>query len=263
VFAIAVTVRALWRPGGVRTSDAAWLALFGFLQGWLSFDFAFVVTFLPLPFWMFRRREEPGLTIRSLGLLVVASGASFTLAHVMHFAEVAAFYGGAQGAIADFTSRARFRVAGEDGVPLPFLIVQAIGFVLRAAFGFASPQFGPAMIAITIPAILAGAGRRIEVELSKAGGWRVQIGPAPGRDMGVVVALVISLAWAIVMPAMAIEHALLVSRLFLLYYLCCAFLLARHLRVTTVTRDDSVEDGAVGLAAAAAPARRAPLKALG
>jgi hypothetical protein len=89
--------------------------LLGFAQGWLSFDYVFLVVFVPmavelsLPYICPEHRARLRL---ALGRCVLA-GMGFVLAHLLHFGEVWAFYGSLGDALADLQSSARYR-AGID-----------------------------------------------------------------------------------------------------------------------------------------------------
>jgi hypothetical protein len=102
-----------------RGSSVA-LFLVGFFQGWLGFDYFFLVTFTPLAVWLaYRQRSMPW---RMPMLAGAAAAAGFTFAHLLHFAQVALYLGDLQAAIRDFTEVARYRSAGETldtGEPRP------------------------------------------------------------------------------------------------------------------------------------------------
>ncbi len=89
--------------------------LLGFLQGWLSFDQFFLVVLAPLAVELSLPVIEPGYGAR--WRLAVErcflAGFGFAFAHLLHFAEVCAYYGSLSRAIADLQDAARFRAAGE------------------------------------------------------------------------------------------------------------------------------------------------------
>ncbi len=87
------------------------LALVGFLQGWLSFDYVFLVTLIPLALELAMQRIVPEQPARARTGLKrsFAAGAGFAAAHVLHLGQVAAYYGSLPHALADMGSAAAFR----------------------------------------------------------------------------------------------------------------------------------------------------------
>lgn len=90
--------------------------LLGFLQGWISFDWVFLVVLTPLA-------VELSLPLISLGYKArlrlafergILAAAGFTFAHLLHFAEVWSFYGSFSDAVADLRDSAKFRFSGDD-----------------------------------------------------------------------------------------------------------------------------------------------------
>ena len=88
----------------------------GFLQGWLSFDYFFLVTLVPGAVELAMPRLDPGHAARKrLALMRCgAAGGGFALAHLLHFAEVWAFFGSFHAALHDLGAAAAYRT-GEFG----------------------------------------------------------------------------------------------------------------------------------------------------
>ena len=103
----AVLLHAYWIRNKLAAADVAVLALLGFGQGWLSFDFVFVVVLLALPLWLMRRAEGVVLGRRSLWIAVLAPLAGFALSHLMHLAQVIVYFGGVRRAHRRLRSRRR------------------------------------------------------------------------------------------------------------------------------------------------------------
>ncbi len=70
-------------------------ALLGFLQGWLSFDYVFLVTFAPLAIELAMPQIEPEYQRRWRLTLIrsVLAGSGFAAAHALHFVQVWAYLG--------------------------------------------------------------------------------------------------------------------------------------------------------------------------
>jgi hypothetical protein len=88
-----------------------WFLLLGFLQGWLSFDYAFLVTLAPLSVRQVLPRldDRPVVARRTALLRCGAVAVGFTAAHILHFAELCALFGGIGDAVHDLTGAALHR----------------------------------------------------------------------------------------------------------------------------------------------------------
>lgn len=101
-------------------------ALLGFLQGWLSFDYVFLVTLVPLALELVLPKIDPGYQPRwKLAVSrTVLAGAGFAAAHALHFAQVWAYWGSLDAAARDFAGAAAHRAgANEIGGPLDYLLL--------------------------------------------------------------------------------------------------------------------------------------------
>jgi len=107
-------------------------ALLGFFQGWLSFDYFFLVTLVPGAIeWAMPRLDVGHRARKRLALWrcgVAAAG--FAFAHLLHFAEVCAFFGSIPAAVHDLADAAAYRT-GEFG-PIGRVILTCL--VLRHYF---------------------------------------------------------------------------------------------------------------------------------
>jgi len=110
-------------------------ALLGFLQGWLTFDYVFLVTFTPLTIEFAMPYVEPGyrrrwkLAIRR----VILAGGGFSAALALHFLQVWAYRGSLDGALRDFAGAAAHR-AGVGLIHGPFGYLEQAFFNLRIYF---------------------------------------------------------------------------------------------------------------------------------
>jgi hypothetical protein len=98
--------------------------LIGFLQGWISFDWVFLVALCPLALELAQPLLIPGTPARlRLGVLRSAlAGGGFALAHLAHFGQVWAYYGSLGQAVADLAASAQYRSGlGEVHGPLQYL----------------------------------------------------------------------------------------------------------------------------------------------
>ncbi|HEY7087462.1 MAG TPA: hypothetical protein VH518_05185, partial [Tepidisphaeraceae bacterium] len=228
LFEFAVLLRAYWIDGGLSRTQMGLLALLGFGQGWLSFDFVFLVFLLPLPLWLMRRAEGATLNRASLLLAMLASLAGFCVAHLLHFIQVAVYLGGLHQAIADYRSIAGFRAHGNDQAP-------HIVWIARAIAGYAFRTLGPNVhFLVWFPIVFGLAAltlllRRLEF----------QVGPAPRTRwiwqvpwsyvIPLLAALGVGGAWLVVMPQHAAIHYHFVGRHLFPFYFCCLFMLIRCL----------------------------------
>lgn len=112
---------------GGRASLAP-MGLVGFLQGWLSFDYVFLVTFVPLALECalprIDRDHQPRMQLALLR--AVLAGGGFTAALAIHFIQVSAYWGSAALAVRDFAGAAAHR-AGAD------MVNGTMGYLAQAA----------------------------------------------------------------------------------------------------------------------------------
>lgn len=116
-YALALLLVGLGIGIGRNTVRAPFLLL-GFIQGWLSFDYAFLVALSPLAVELALPCISPGHRPRlRLALERCAlAGGGFAFAHGLHLAQVWAFHGSLAGAIADIGGSARYRAGMEQPV---------------------------------------------------------------------------------------------------------------------------------------------------
>jgi hypothetical protein len=93
-------------------------AVLGFLQGWLSFDYVFLICLAPLLVETVMPHIDAGYQSRwRLGRRRTAlTAAGFTFAHVLHFAQVWAFWGSFSAALNDIGSAASYRSGSTEGI---------------------------------------------------------------------------------------------------------------------------------------------------
>lgn len=251
---LSLLLRALWEAAGPRTWHWPVLFLFGFLQGWLSFDQFFVVCLLPWPLWLLRRAAGARPSGRWLVLTVGWLLAGFVLAHALHFLQVAAELGGLPAALDEFRRTAGERAGKTGAVVMPKLLVNYLhleknqfGFFgslglggyyyLREILLLRGPQFGPFMFL----ALVAMA----PIVLFRANRWLHWPGPKSVLP-ALVAALLVSLLWWFVMPAHVVGNRhITVRHLFVLYFVL-VLIIAKSL---AFRRARPPEDAAVPAAA--------------
>jgi hypothetical protein len=92
----------------------------GFLQGWLTFDYVFLVTVTPLAIELAMPHIDPQYQRRWRLAFIRSSlaGGGFAAAHMLHFLEVCAYLGSCAAASRDLANAASYR-AGADTVHGP------------------------------------------------------------------------------------------------------------------------------------------------
>ena len=113
----AVLLHAYWIRNKLAAADVAVLALLGFGQVWLSFDFVFVVVLLTLPLWLMRMAEGVVLGPAQPVDRGARSAGWIFAAHLMHLAQVIVYFGGVRDAIDDYARVAVLRLCDIDGTP--------------------------------------------------------------------------------------------------------------------------------------------------
>jgi hypothetical protein len=109
---------------GIAIGTGATVALFallGFLQGWLTFDYVFLVSVTPMAIELAMRQIEPGYQQRwrLAGVRSMLAAGGFAVAHALHFLQVWAYMGSFGAALQNFTDAASYR-AGAEMVHGPF-----------------------------------------------------------------------------------------------------------------------------------------------
>jgi hypothetical protein len=121
-------------------------AVLGFCQGWLSFDYAFLVCLAPLVIEGAMPRIDSEYQCRwplawRRGIL---AGAGFACAHVLHFAEVWAYWGSFSSAFNDIVTAARYRAGtGSSGGVMGHIVAadQLLNNYYVGAHPFSSDAF--------------------------------------------------------------------------------------------------------------------------
>ena len=219
----------------LRTRDLLLVAGLGFLQGWLSFDYFFLVTLAAVPIAvLFSDLREPA-SRRRLFTLIAAGAGGFVAAHVAHLLQVVAYYGDAVEAVKDLLG-----VAVERADPIrstlepppawasdPWMISSVFLFVLskrETHFGF---PLGWALLAALVALVLLrgvrlslpGVRRRLRIESSSRPAWAI------------VVAVIVSCAWISVMSGHAHTHPHFIPRHLFLAWLVMVVALLRSVRL--------------------------------
>lgn len=206
------------------------LAILGFAQGYMTFDYAFLATLFIIPFYFFF--NTPVSTLLSVGLV---SGLSFTIAHALHFFQVVKFYGDVQKAMHDFVGSAAHRAhnaANELDKPLD---------------KYDSSKIGPFTVAKDYLYRVAGRGKYLSINLMNfiwiilglkfirrvtfKKGWTFEF-EITGKDLlALLSAIVISCLWSMVMKQHAHIHGFIARHYFFSYYFCCLILFSKTKRI--------------------------------
>jgi hypothetical protein len=217
---LALLVRILFSREPVSLASYAALFGLGFLQGWLSFEYAFVVTgaVIPLALLAGTGRSEP--IFGKIWPIVLLCGGGFTLAHVLHFAQVAAFYHSFAGALEDYSGRAMYRFSG--GQQKSYLMMTSwvcLKYLRILWFNPRDPHFGPLMFLLSFSVLGYGIAFRV--------GLRPYLARFPERLMlfvegrilqAVLWSYGLAAIWVLVMPSHAEAHTHIVPRIFFLAY---------------------------------------------
>lgn len=183
------------------------------LQGFLSFEYLFVVTFAPLAIALLASARVD-VTWRDAGKLALASFLGFVTAHVLHFAQVIAFYRGLGPALQDFRTRAQFRFTGPNQTGYAGQVVDALEVYVEELW---SPDhwrhFGPHLPLLTAGALVALLVRKDRTALVRG-------------FAGLVAGYGVCFLWIVAMPSHSGIHPHIVPRIFFLAYFAAALLIA-------------------------------------
>jgi hypothetical protein len=217
---LALLVRIFFSPE--RTSVASYAVLFalGFLQGWLSFEYAFVVAGAAVPLALVAHANKSPVEVRKTLLIALLTGAGFTIAHMLHFLQVAAFYGSVSMALQDLSGRALYRFAGD--IQTSYLVQVATNLVKYLKVLWFSPNnhhFGAMLVIFSIMVFL---DRIIALKESGEPSAPARRYLALVSDRSVILPVLLSYGiaalWLLVMPSHADIHTHIVPRIFFLPY---------------------------------------------
>lgn len=232
---LAVLILIFWGDGRMRAKHCLMLLGLGFAQGWLSFDFFFIVSLLALPMYFLRTElldgeGSHGVSRFTIGCSIILPAAGFALAHALHLLQVAAELGSMGAAIAEL---------GRTGIERSALDQNYFGQLrgalyrhARLALWFKDPIFGPFLVLVLIVTIPI---------LSGSKSWVRRFVPMVGRRLDpyfvpskngflktFFFALVVSTAWVVVMPQHSVGNAhLTVRHAFVLYFVCASLIALR------------------------------------
>ncbi|GAM08920.1 hypothetical protein OR1_01194 [Geobacter sp. OR-1] len=193
----------------------------GFLQGWLSFDYFFLVALLPVPFLLLYRNVPLICLIKknSVSSTVFAPGLGFMIAHAAHFLQNILYFGGISGAFADMFKAAHKRSIGEtldSGMAFSRIKVIAHYFVdlpYRRAF------FGYYLLGVLLVFFLC----IITVVMINKMYFKQSVIKLENEVIAVAASFIISNAWIIAMIQHAGVHQHYVPRHYYLFYLIVIF----------------------------------------
>jgi hypothetical protein len=205
-------------------------ALLGFCQGYMTFDFAFLATLFVIPFY-FYFREDRKVSVFTLIKIGLASGLSFTLAHLLHFYQVVLYIGTYDQALRDFLASANHRASNA-------------GDIANTPHSKYDPtQIGPLTVAKDYLWRVAGRGKYLainlinfiwivvglrfikRIELKKGQVFHFEI--RNSDLLALVSSVVISSLWSIAMKQHAHIHGFIARHYFFCYLFTCLILVTR------------------------------------
>lgn len=205
--------------------------IIGFVQGWLSFDYCFLVTFAPVPYAVLSRGLTLGDRLRRLLAAVLALGLGFSLAHMLHFTQVVLYYDDFNKAVEDLGQSARLR-SGYHGQIRWWLHLSAVWTYLRSEVYRGMYFWTLFNLTFIVPAsffilkrgmiVLPFAPLNLHAVWSMSR-WKLMFVP--------VLALIVSAAWVFVMPGHAMSHLHFIPRHFFLFYFFCLLTVLHSMRV--------------------------------
>ena len=228
-----------------RRLGSACFAL-GFLQGWLSFDYFFLVALCPMPFAALLSdlgRREP----RRVVLGLVACGvAGFALAHGLHFLQVVVFRGGLAAAAADLlgSARERFdpgRTPELRGMGLgpaqtdPLIVASFYLQVVSAHPNFFGFRLGGLLLALLACSFLLG-GRSFPIRGARL---RVTLGDARPWEAALALGTAVACLWIVSMRGHALAHQHFIPRHLFLAYFVGVYATLRSVRVERASAQGS------------------------
>jgi hypothetical protein len=217
------------RPG----MAVAALVVLGFLQGWFSFDYFFLVTLCAVPCWLLQYDRKPTHDLKRLVAYVLAPAFGFGCAHLLHFWQVAAYHGTVQAALGDFINVARWRASGDtfgarlskdELYLLPLLKIYLDVLSTETYFNF---SFRHLLGLMALLPLVAQAG----IQVGRLASVRVSWTGERRSWLVLTTAFALSALWMAVMRNHSIIHLHYIPRHFFLFYFFCVLTVCRSLRV--------------------------------
>ncbi len=216
-------------PGPLRAGSLLLSFALGFLQGWLSFDYCFVVTFAAIPIALLIAPQFDRSVMRKLVPLVMVTGVGFGLAIGLHFLQSAVYFGSIQRAIEEYAYRSRktYGVASKLTGYSKVALLRAGLIQYAQAYLRWTQLFSPTSIIVTAATLAAVFLSRASFTVGRRFRLVATFENRPQLVAGIVAGLVVSLMWLFAKPFHAFNHLAFVGRHLFLFYFGCAMLLAR------------------------------------
>lgn len=222
-------------PNASVRRPAAALAALGFVQGWFSFDYFFLVSLAAVPFaflWAKPEREDGGA--RRLFWCVAAPLVGFGAAHALHLVQVAVFHQSLSTAIRDLGTAAAHRAAHSRGLDIYGdkdtslrSLLRWYGRMLHHDDRFFGSLYPWAMAAALTIAVC----RQARFECARPVPLRLTWDARGRAGLALGAAFLISGLWVLVMRNHAVVHLFYISRHFFLGYFVAVVMLVMFLRV--------------------------------
>ena len=189
-------------PCKLERREAIALFVLGFLQGWVGFDYVFLLALAAVPFWLLTSRRTE--TLPTLRRAIVWPVTGFVLACGLHFLQVVIYYRGLQPAIRDLGGAAAHRADISAGIAEAKAVW--LDYVLRRLpegryFGFSFVEF---VIVLTVALALPFP--------------KFHWNPARASVAAFLASLAIASLWVVIMKGHAIEHPHFIPRHFFMVY---------------------------------------------
>lgn len=202
----------------------------GFMQGYMTFDYAFLASLFIIPLYIFFNAS-----FSTLVSIVLCSGIGFTLAHALHFYQVVNYFGDLQRALTDFAGSAAHRAknaASEVDVPNLKYNPNEIGpFTVMKDYLYRVAGRGKYLAINLMNFIWIILSLKFIKRITFKKGWTFEF-DISGRDiLALVSAILISGMWSLVMKQHAHIHGFIARHYYFCYYFCCLILVSRTKRV--------------------------------
>ncbi|MBC8549414.1 MAG: hypothetical protein ISR96_11780 [Nitrospira sp.] len=191
------------------------LFVIGFLQGWFSYDYAFMVIFSAIPFaFMYSGTQKEDRKRFLLTFIMPAAG--FCIAHALHFAEIIAYFGGFTAFYKDLAYTASYRfddsAGGMDFIIVRLKLIEKYLFTYAYARGFFNVNL-PTMLA-TLFVLSWIRNIRIVIPYS---GYTLHWNSSIRTFLTLGAGFLVSFLWVIIMKQHA-THFFITLHLFPLYF---------------------------------------------
>ena len=218
------------------------LGLVAFVQGWFSYEFAFITAFSPLLIVCLRDDWRERANLKRAALLVLVAGGGFAFAQITHLLQSAAFFGSFSHALQDLAKAGAKRTVGTgSNYRNTFALGHPIGTWLAYWTDVVGhPEFfNGNFFAWLLAALAFFSLRGSDATVLRFRGYELQWHPRRRFVFVLLGSLTIASMWITAMPQHAFVHTHFLPRQFTLVCVTVCLVMTRLFRIVATSADST------------------------